>query len=61
MKIEAGAHPKEIQEEAGHASYNTTINVYGHLFDSRAERTAEAMDPMYQQSLAADSNERAIR
>jgi hypothetical protein len=37
------------------------MNVYGHLFDSRAEKTAEAMDAMYQQSLAAKSNVRAIR
>ena len=29
MKIDAGAHPKEIQEEADHASFNTTMNVYG--------------------------------
>ena len=56
MKIEAGAHPKEIQEEAGHASYNTTMNVYGHLFDSRAEKTAEAMDALYRGSLGASSN-----
>jgi integrase len=61
MKIQAGAHPKEIQEEAGHASYNTTMNVYGHLFDSRSEKTAEAMDAMYRQSLTAESNVRAIR
>ncbi len=47
MKIEAGAHPKEIQEEAGHSSYNTTMNIYGHLFESRGEKTADAMDAMY--------------
>jgi len=53
MKIEAGAHPKEIQEEAGHSSYNTTMNIYGHLFESRGEKTADAMDQMYRAALAA--------
>ncbi len=61
MKIEAVAHPNEIQEEAGHGSYNTTMNVSGHLFDSCAEKTAEAMEAMNHQSLAAKSNVRAIR
>ena len=53
MKIEAGAHPKEIQEEAGHSSYSTTMNIYGHLFESRGEKTAEAMDEMYRAALTA--------
>ena len=29
------------------------MNVYGHLFDSRAEKTAEAMDEMYRAALVA--------
>ena len=56
MKVEAGAHPKEIQEEAGHASYNTTMNVYGHLFESRGERTADSMEAMYQAALSASES-----
>jgi integrase len=48
LRIAAGAHPKQIQEEAGHASYNTTMNVYGHLFESLGEQAADAMEAMYQ-------------
>jgi integrase len=47
IRIAAGAHPKEIQEECGHSSYKTTMNIYGHLFESSAERTADAMEAMY--------------
>jgi integrase len=61
MKIEAGAHPKEIQEEAGHSSYNTTMNIYGHLFESRGEKTADAMDAMYQAALAAPKTATVVR
>jgi integrase len=53
MKIEAGAHQKEIQEEAVHSSYNTIMNIYEHLFESRSEKTADAMDEMYRAALTA--------
>ncbi len=61
MKIEAGPHPKEIQEEAGHSSYNTTMNIYGHLFESRGEKTADAMEEMYQAALKAPAASKVIR
>jgi integrase len=48
IRTAAGAHPKEIQEECGHSSYKTTMDIYGHLFDSSSERTADAMEEMYQ-------------
>jgi integrase len=47
IRIAAGAHPKEIQEECGHSSYKTTMDIYGHLFESSSERTADAMQQMY--------------
>ncbi len=52
-RIATGAHPKQIQEEAGRSSYNTTMNVYGHLFESLGERVADAMEEIYESCLAA--------
>ena len=37
--IEGGEQPKVIQERLGHASIVETMNTYGHLFPSSAERT----------------------
>lgn len=37
--IEGGEQPKVIQERLGHASITETMNTYGHLFPSSAERT----------------------
>ena len=55
IRIAAGAHPKEIQEECGHSSYKTTMDVYGHLFESSSERTSEAMEAMYNRAIDAPS------
>ncbi len=62
IRIAAGAHPKEIQEECGHSSYKTTMDVYGHLFESSSERTGDAMVAMFQAALEvpAESNIRKI-
>lgn len=43
LSIEAGAHPKEIQELCGHRSITTTLNEYGHLFPQLHERLAERL------------------
>lgn len=40
--IEAGLQPKAVQTLAGHATYNITMNRYGHMFPS--EDHGEAMD-----------------
>jgi integrase len=56
IRIAAGAHPKEIQEECGHSSYKTTMDIYGHLFESSAERTAEAMEEMYEAAQKAPAS-----
>jgi integrase len=63
IRIAAGAHLKEIQEECGHSSITTTMNIYGHLFESLSERTADAMAEMYRAAEAAApaSKVRAIR
>ena len=43
LAIAAGAHPKEIQELCGHSSITTTLNVYGHLFESLQDRLADRL------------------
>jgi hypothetical protein len=52
LAVEAGAHPKEIQELCGHASITTTLNVYGHLFESLQERLAERLDETFRAARA---------
>lgn len=52
LLIQAGAHAKYIQEQAGHSSIQVTMDTYGHLFPSgnrewmslldRGDRTAES-------------------
>lgn len=42
--IEAGAHPKEIQDRLGHASITTTLNVYGHLMPGLGARLDDALE-----------------
>jgi integrase len=53
LAIQAGAHPKEIQELCGHASITTTLNTYGHLFDSLQDRLAERLADTFRASRAA--------
>jgi integrase len=62
IRIAAGAHPKEIQEECGHSSYKTTMDIYGHLFESSAERTGDAVEAMFNmaQKAPARSNITAL-
>ncbi|HXF74295.1 MAG TPA: tyrosine-type recombinase/integrase [Actinomycetota bacterium] len=46
LAIRAGAHPKAIQELAGHSSIKVTLDRYGHLFPSLAEDLADRLDSM---------------
>ncbi len=46
------AHPKEIQELCGHRSITTTLNVYGHLFESLQQRLAERLDDAFRAARA---------
>ena len=52
LAVEAGAHPKEIQELCGHASITTTLNVYGHLFKSLQQRLAQRLDETFRAARA---------
>jgi hypothetical protein len=47
---------KTLQEECGHSSSKTTMGVYGHLFESSSERTAAAMEQMFQRSLVTKAS-----
>jgi len=40
----AGVHPKAIQARLGHASIQTTLNIYGHLMPSAFEGVGERLD-----------------
>jgi integrase len=44
LAIAVGAHPKVIQARLGHADIQTTLNVYGHLFEGMDADLAEALD-----------------
>jgi integrase len=44
LLIEQGAHPKYIQEQAGHSSIQVTMDIYGHLFPDRDRGWADKLD-----------------
>jgi integrase len=54
LLIDAGAHPKAIQEHLGHRDIQTTFNVYGHLLPSAQEALAAALDSIYSAPNTAD-------
>ena len=39
-----GAHPKYIQEQAGHSSIQVTMDTYGHLFPSQNREWVNELD-----------------
>jgi integrase len=47
LAIQAGAHPKAVQEMLGHASITMTMDRYSHLFDSLQEGLADRLDGIY--------------
>jgi integrase len=44
LLIEQGAHPKYIQEQAGHSSIQVTMDTYGHLFPNRDRGWTDRLD-----------------
>jgi integrase len=50
LAIAARAHPLEIRTRLGHASIQTTLNVYGHLFKSLDERLARTLDAAHREA-----------
>jgi integrase len=47
LAIGAGYHAKAIQEMLGHASITTTLDLYGHLFDTLQDEAADRLDAIY--------------
>ena len=57
LLIDAGAHPKAIQQQLGHSSITVTLDTYGHLFPSHlgelAERLEESRSAILQRTAAS--------
>jgi integrase len=49
LAIQAGAHPKAVQEMLGHASIVMTLDLYSHLFESLQDEMAERLDSIYRE------------
>jgi len=56
LLIAAGAHPKYIQAQLGHASIQVTMNVYGHLFPGTFARLVDALDDATGRNPSATGN-----
>lgn len=50
LAIQAGWHPRKIQEMLGHSSIEVTFGTYGHLFDSLHSEGADRLDAIYRES-----------
>lgn len=44
LLLEAGANMKELQEWAGHSSYNTTANIYSHIQAKTKSKLTESLE-----------------
>ena len=47
LLIQLGGHPKAIMERLGHSDIGTTMNRYGHLFDSLEEQLTDKLDELH--------------
>ena len=54
LLIEQGAHPKYIQEQAGHSSIQVTLDTYGHLFPELEVHITEGLDQVYRRVQGRD-------
>jgi integrase len=59
--IEAGWHPRKIQEMLGHSSIQVTMDRYGHLFDTLHEGDADRLDALYLASSRGGATITALR
>jgi Phage integrase family/HIRAN domain len=46
LRIAAGQHPKYIQVQLGHASFKTTMDIYGHLFEEYSPGYGAPIGPL---------------
>jgi integrase len=47
LLIAQGEHPKVVQERLGHASIETTLDTYGHLFEGLDEAAADRLEATF--------------
>gem|GEM_PF-3451610 len=50
LMISTGAHPEAIKRQLGHSSIKVTMDVYGHLFPSDADKLTFDLDDLYRKS-----------
>jgi len=50
--IDQGSNPKQVQARLGHASIRTTLDSYGHLFDSHDSELLRELDVIFWDSTA---------
>lgn len=46
LRIEAGEHPKRIQQQLGHSSIQVTLDTYGHLMEENNQESALKMQQL---------------
>jgi integrase len=61
LLIEQGAHPKYIQEQAGHSSSQVTMDTSGHLFPNRDRGWTDKLDDRPQEADLAPSAHPALK
>jgi integrase len=60
LMIRAGADPKLIQTQIGHASIAITYDVYGHLFPDRLDELADKLDELILRNDRSPTRDRDI-
>ena len=50
--LQAGVHPKVVQERLGHASIGITLDTYSHVMPGMQEEAAEKIDAGLRKALA---------
>ena len=46
LMLQAGVHPKVVQERLGHSDISLTLNTYSHVLPSMQEEAADKMDEL---------------
>jgi integrase len=46
-QLAAGTPASDVQKIAGHASFSTTVDIYGHLMDGAHRESAKKMDALF--------------
>ena len=57
LLINNGVNIKALSERLGHANIQTTLNIYGHLYEQQDEQIAAKLDKLYDNSIKTVSQE----